>query len=342
MKYIVAILYFILLWLPEFVAQAFFIGRRRVYEGRVLGAKPQAFGEFVRALTDKDRAYDALKMRKLNRDAAGVLDGKGPPLPLIEDCTILLQGREVPVRLFDTEKTDAPRPTLIYFHGGGYVIGGLDSHHGTCARLARFSGLRMLSVDYAMAPEHRWPDAQDEALALHHWLAEQGTSIGVDADRLAYGGDSAGGNLTAILMQDLVAAKALVPRAQLLIYPSVDCTLQNPVYEKLKDAYVLDQQILHWFIDSYIPDKDQCTSPRASPLYSKHLTGQPPAYLLTCGHDPLRPDTEIYRDKLMAAGVDVTYRELRHQIHGFINIARVDPDTELELAKAARWLKQTV
>ena len=282
------------------------------------------------------------KFREDAHKATQLFDGKVVQTPVFENYLIDLGEHQLVARVYDTKSSPDPRPTLVYFHGGGYVVNSVDTYDGLCCRLARLSGLRILSFEYRLAPEHPWPAAPNDALALHDWLTINGASIGVDMSRLAYGGDSAGGNLTAVLMQDLVSSGRPMPKAQMLIYPSLEATFRHPVFEDLKDAYVLDRRILAWFTGHYLPEVSKRDDPRASPLFSDHLAGQPPAYLLTAGFDPLRPDSEEYRERLEAAGVPVTYEEARGQIHAFITASGVLPDADIYLAKIAAWLKEAV
>ncbi len=328
--------------MPAAAAKAWFGSSLREFEGRPIDPKAQAVGEMILAARDPDQPLDVETMREGYRAGRLVLDDTGPSLKVLRDVMIDLPHRSVPVRIYDDTDTNTPRPTLVFLHGGGWVIGDLDTHQGICARLAKYSGLRVMAVDYALAPEHKFPAAADEILALHGWLQDHGPSLGVDTHQLAYGGDSAGGNLTGVLMHDLSAAGQPLPKAQLLIYPAVDARMAGDVMEQLSDAYVLPTALARWFRDQYLEAGHDPADPRVSPLFSPYHGAQPPAYIVTGGHDILRPQAELYARRLEDAGVPVTYEELRGQIHGFVNFFKAIPEADDCARRMGAWLKATL
>ncbi|MGF1456598.1 MAG: alpha/beta hydrolase [Alphaproteobacteria bacterium] len=329
--------------LPEPAAALWFAGRRRVYEGRRIEARAQAIGEMGLAARDPSARLTPETMRKAYRDGRKVLDTPGPAMVLRQDAGIPGPAGDIPVRVYDAEDnalmSTAQRPTLVYLHGGGWVIGDLDTHEGACARLAAASGARVLAVEYRKAPDHPFPAAPDDVLAVHDWIEAKGATFGIDPRRLAYAGDSAGGNLTAVLMHDLAAAGRSLPKAQILIYPATDLNMTGPIFEDLANAYVLPPALCTWFRDQYLPAGARQDDPRVSPMMSPHLGQQPPAFIITAGHDVLRPQGEAYAEALKAAGVAVTYEEAEGLVHGFINFNAALPTSEAALRRMGEWLK---
>jgi acetyl esterase len=226
----------------------------------------------------------------------------------------------VPVRLYVPEAAETPGPLLVYFHGGGWVQGSVATHDAGCRLLAHHSGVRVLSVDYRLAPEHPYPAAVEDAIAAYAWAAEHAARLGADPARLAVGGDSAGGNLAAVVA---LAARddERLPDAvfQLLLYPVTDVAEKSASYRSFATGYVLTESGMDWFTDKYLPDAALRAEPQASPLRATDLTGLPPAYVASCIPDVLRDEGEAYAARLRAAGVPVATQ--RHdQVHGFFNM----------------------
>lgn len=224
---------------------------------------------------------------------------------------------------------------LVYFHGGGWVIGGLDSHDAVCRSLAARSGVAVLSVDYRLAPENPWPAAVEDALCAVRWASENATEIGIDPDRIAVGGDSAGGNLAAV-----VAQQRPVPlRFQLLIYPATDMTRSFPSHIENARGPVLDAAAMEWFIGHYIPDASRQRDELASPLHSPDalLAGLPPALVITAQYDPLRDEGEAYGARMAAHGCPATVMRVNGQFHGFFALQHLldDADHAHDISAAA-------
>jgi acetyl esterase len=206
-------------------------------------------------------------------------------------------------------------PVLVYFHGGGWVVGSLDTHEGVCRALCARTPCVVVSVDYRLAPEHRFPAAVEDAWAATAWVAEHATSIGGDPSRIAVGGDSAGGTLAAV-----VAVRArdhgLPLRLQLLVYPATDTDLETASYRELADGFGLTRDAMRWYWDHYLgPDGDR-TDPEAAPLRAGDLAGVTPACVLTVEFDPLRDEGEAYAERLREAGVPTECRRISGLIHG--------------------------
>ena len=235
---------------------------------------------------------------------------------------------EIPIRLY-YPAGDAPFATLVYFHGGGWVIGDLDTHHGFCHALATTSGCLVVAVDYRLAPEHRYPAAVEDAYAATKWVAENLEVIQADPDRFAVCGDSAGGHLAAVV--SLMARDRKGPRfdLQILIYPITDYRFDTPSYEENREGYMLTRDLMKWFWNHFINDESKADDPYVSPLRAKNFSNLPPALILTAGYDPLRDEGEAYAEKLQEAGVNVTLTRYPGMIHAFIRMtAQLDKANE--------------
>ncbi|MDN4174488.1 alpha/beta hydrolase [Nocardioides sp. SOB77] len=212
-----------------------------------------------------------------------------------------------------------PGPLLLFFHGGGFFFGDLETHDATCRVLSERGGVRVLAVDYRLSPEHPFPAAHDDALAAYRWVLDHASELGADPARIAVGGDSAGGNLSAAVA--IEAARAGLPLSwQLLVYPVTDVTTETESKRMFGSGLFLTQEFMDLAVDSYTPDAATRTDPRVAPLRAELPEGLAPAYVVTAGFDPLRDEGEAYAAKLAAAGVEVELRRFPDQIHGFLNI----------------------
>jgi acetyl esterase len=257
---------------------------------------------------------DPVAAREMYSAFAG-LGGAGDEVARVEDRAIPGPGGDIPIRIYTPEGT-APFPVVVYFHGGGFVIGNRDTHDGVCRELANAAGTVVVSVDYRLAPEHPFPAAPDDCFAATRWVYEHAAEFGADPERLAVAGDSAGGNLAAVV--PLMARDAGGPpvRAQILLYPVIDCSLTHPSIEENGEGYLLTAADMRWFISHYQPVVDD---PKASPLKGD-LAGLPPALVITGEYDPLRDEGEAYAEALRQAGVPVVLSRYDGQIHGFIQL----------------------
>jgi acetyl esterase len=225
----------------------------------------------------------------------------------------------VPVRVYRPSAA-RPLPSLVYFHGGGWVLGDLDVYDGTVRDLANASGCLVVSVDYRLAPEHKFPAAADDAFAATAWVADNAAEIGADPERLAVGGDSAGGNLAAAVT--LMARGRGGPKIafQLLIYPVTDQAFDTVSYQENAEGYGLTRKQMMWFSGHYLRSPVDADDPLASPLRASSLRGLPPALVITAGYDPLRDEAEQYAERLKADGVDVRVERYPGLIHGFFGM----------------------
>lgn len=230
-------------------------------------------------------------------------------------------------------------PALVYFHGGGWVLGGIETHDRLCRVIADDAGCAVVSVDYRLAPESKFPAAVVDARAAFTWVVDHAASLGLDPGRIAIGGDSAGGNLAAVTTLAATAGECPVPAYQLLIYPVTDLSCDTRSYEQFADGYFLTRSLMHWFRDHYLPSPAAFTNPQASPLRAELRRPLPPALVITAGFDPLLDEGFQYARKMRAAGTDVAYRCHEGMIHGFANLTGVIPAAREALAEATTALR---
>ena len=252
------------------------------------------------------------------------LYGPGPEMARVEEYAApTADGGAVPLRVLVPAGT--PRGVLVYYHGGGWVIGALDEFDTLARQLAERTGCAVVLVDYRLAPEHRFPVAVDDAWAALQWIAAGVEDIaGADAP-LIVGGDSAGGNLAAIMTQRAREAGGPEIALQVLVYPVTDCDLETPSYVDPENQLLLSRESMVWFWDHYAPEHEGRLCADASPLRAADLTGLPPAIVLTAEHDVLRDEGEAYARRLEEAGVPVEFKRFDGQMHGFFTMVNVLP-----------------
>jgi acetyl esterase len=256
---------------------------------------------------------------------------RGPELTSVADITIN-GDPALSARLY--RPGPDPLPLLVFFHGGGWTFGNLDSHDGTCRKLAQQSHVAVLAVDYRLAPEHTWPAAVDDALAAYRW-ARLNVATLVGTDVIGVAGDSSGGNLAALCCLRLRDAGQPQPRVQVLIYPNTDLTFSHPSVVEKATGWGLEADDALWFADQWVPDPVTRANPRVSPLAEPHLTGLAPAIVVTAEHDPLRDEGNAYAEALAAAGVPVVHRVESGHVHGFLGLDSVSPAAGEALARLA-------
>ncbi len=312
--------------MSEEEALRFLDGHRISRGGRTMDPKAQIVGEFVKSIRAPGYYPPLPELRQQLRTMVSLMDEPAPALPRIEDVSIPGPAGTLGARVYDPAGPGTPpRPVVGYFHGGGWVQGDLETHHGLCARLAQRSGALVVAVDYRLAPEHKFPAAVEDCVAAYRWLRSHAGDLGGDPARVGLAGDSAGGNLCAVVSQLAARAGEPVPACQALIYPAVDFALDTPSHRELEDGHVIPRDRILWYMEQYLRDEADRADLRASPLRATDLAGQPPTLVITAGFDPLRDEGQAYAERLRAAGVAVVHREYPGQIHAFVSLTRAIP-----------------
>ena len=255
--------------------------------------------------------------------------GNPPPgedVASVEDLEVPGPDGPLPVRVYRPDGAAVPAPVVVFFHGGGWVLGSIATHDATCRGLANRTGAVYVSVDYRLAPEHPYPAAPEDCYAATCWVADHAAGLGVDPGRLAVAGDSAGGNLAAVVCQMARDRSGPAIAFQLLIYPVTDLDFDRwPSMEENADGPLLTREGMDWFARHYVGTLPFTGDPYAAPIRAADLSGLPPAYVATAGHDPLRDEGAGYAEALAAAGVTVGYDNFATMIHGFVGFADVVP-----------------
>ena len=265
----------------------------------------------------------------------------GRPIRVAQVGALRLPGAEgtLPARLYIPRGARGGGPLLVYFHGGGWVVGDLDTHSQTCRFLASVAGVRVLSVAYRRAPEHRFPAAVQDALAAFRWAVAEAPAFGADPARVGVAGDSAGGNLSAAVSLLAAGDGGVAPQLQALIYPVCDLSRKRRSYELFGDGFFLTEAQMDWYRDHYLASAGDARDPRVSPLLAEDLSRVAPAYVCVANFDPLRDEGVAYAERLRAAGVPVTLRVHEGLVHGFANAVLMSRSARAamrELAMAVR------
>jgi len=280
------------------------------------------------------------RARAENRAGAPVVSGPPRPMGRIEELTIPGPAGNLAARLYVSLGAPAgEQPLLVYYHGGGWVIGDLDTHDGLCRFLAEFSGCRVLSIDYRLAPEHPFPAPLEDATAAFVWAAEHVDELGADPARIAVGGDSAGGNLAAAVCLQTRDGDGPKPAMQLLLYPCTDAVGGQPSRQIFAKGFLLTRNDMDWFEAHYLPNGCEDDDPRVSMMRAKDASGLPPAYMATAGFDPLRDEGEKYAERMREAGVKVALQRHPGLIHGFANLSAICPSARGAMLEAAGALR---
>jgi acetyl esterase len=263
-----------------------------------------------------------------------------PEVFKLEDKLIAYNGVNIPVRVYHpfSAQTHSALPALVYLHGGGWTIGDLDTHDVLCRSLCLQANVVVVSVDYRMGPEHKFPAAFDDCVAAFEWTVENAVHLGIDAKRIAIGGDSAGGNLTAAACLQL-RSHPVQPAFQLLIYPATIMWQDTPSYHANGQGYLLTKDSIAYYTDNYLRDRNDAKDWRASPQWAESHAGLPPAFVLTAGYDPLRDEGMMYADALSKAGVSTQYVCFERQIHGFITMGRIMQEANTAVSMCAQVLR---
>jgi acetyl esterase len=279
--------------------------------------------------------------REFYRAGRRVLQPEPPEVAEVRNLQAPAPQGDIPLRLYRGIGTErrAALPALIYFHGGGWVMGDLDTHDGVCRLIANAAGIAVISVDYRLAPEHKFPAAVDDAMTATEWIAAHGATLGIDASRLAVGGDSAGGNIAAVVA--LIARDRGGPRLrfQLLLYPATDFVVSDAPQRERFEGFPLNVVTMNWFRDHYLRGTGDYGDWRASPLRAPDLSRLPRAYVLTVGFDPLHAEGALYARRLQEAGVPVRHRHVERQMHGFLTMGKIIAAAKPATEEAAAAVK---
>lgn len=277
--------------------------------------------------------------RRLYRDTRAALSPKAPE---VAETRLVIAEGPVALRAYRPAGAGAAErlPALVFFHGGGWTIGDLDTHDVVCRQLANGARCAVFSVDYRLAPEHPFPAAVDDCIAATAYVFKNATALGVDAARIAVGGDSAGGNLAAVVSIHARDAGAPPIAFQLLIYPATDQRGDYPSLERNGQGYLLTRDSMDYFRGCYLPNRADWSDWRASPLLAKDLSRLPPALVLTAGFDPLVDEGKAYAERLQREGVEVQYREYEDMVHGFALLGGVVERANAAVAECAAALRR--
>lgn len=280
---------------------------------------------------------------RASMDAMTMMMGAGETVASVEDQALDLGDRSLPVRIYRPEGlADGPAPTLLFIHGGGFVIGGLGSHDRDCRALANRGRCQVIALDYRLAPEHPFPAAPDDAVAALDHVVAHAADLGVDTAHLAVGGDSAGGNLSAVAALH-ARDTGIDLKLQLLIYPAVaDADAEFPSRSENATGFMLDQDSIEWFMAKYFPDGVPHGDWRAAPLDASSHAGVAPALVITAEFDPLRDEGEAYAAKLEAAGVVAKATRYDGMIHGFFGMGALVPAANAAVEEAGQALREAL
>jgi acetyl esterase len=271
-----------------------------------------------------------------------VTNPEPPELRSVQPLAIPSPEGSIPARIYTPlrlRQTNGLAPCLVFFHGGGWVIGDLESHDVVCRKLSDEGQLIVISVDYRLAPEHKFPAAVEDAITATKWIADHSNQLGLDASRLMVGGDSAGGNLAAVVAIAARDGDGPAVAGQLLIYPAIDFAMTHPSHSEPETSILLTHSVITWFRDHYLNGAADVHDWRASPARASTLIGLPPAYVLTAGADPLRDEGDEYAVRLREAGVPVTHRTFPGQFHGFFTMGKLLQQANVAADEIGAWLK---
>lgn len=314
-------------------------GRPIRRDGQELALDAQLLLQIMR-LSRQSLLSDTIERSRADFDIARhVVSGK--PIEPVSTREVVIPDKsgELPATLYTPAGLPEPSPLLVFYHGGGWVIGTRDSYDNTARFLAQRAGVRVLSVEYRLAPENPFPMGADDAVTAFDYAYAKASELGVDPDRIAVGGDSAGGNLAAVTAQVTTRRGGPAPRFQLLLYPATDASTRRRSRELFAEEFFLTNEQIGWFLDQYAPAGVDRTDPRISPLLAEDLSGLPPAYIGTAGFDPLRDEGEAYAKRLTEAGVSTALSRQPDLIHGYVNFLGIGHRFREATAEAAGALR---
>lgn len=328
----------VLMSLPSPVLRAMSGGGAVYRGGRTLDPRFQ----FLAAAAAKMPSLTSLAPDQARAASAqGLTAMSGPPEPGVRTESLSIDGPNGPIKLraYQPADQDSSAPLIVFAHFGGGVIGDLETCHAFCGILARIARTAVLSVDYRLAPDHRFPAGLDDVLAAFRWARDHAERFGAAPGTAAIGGDSMGGNFAAVVAQEMKRLGEAQPALQLLIYPAVDVASETASMTTYGDAYPLSRPIMDWFMGHYMGPDANPADPRLSPDKTKDLSGLAPAVVITAGFDPLVDQGEAYAKRLVAAGVPTTYRCYDSLAHGFTAFTGVVPAADAACREIARLVR---
>jgi acetyl esterase len=333
----------LMLKLPGWVTALWYMGRRTHLDGNLLDAKVQLICRIVDMVRTVPVEELTPEMSREQLAGFSKLLGGGPTaMEDVQDMVLPGPDGEIPARLYRPKNTaSGPLPILVFYHGGGWIQGDIETHDEPCRIIADTSGGLVLSVDYRLAPEHKFPAGVDDCLAAFRWVRNHGAEIGADTSRIAVGGDSAGGNLSVVACQQMAKLGEVGPCFQLLFYPATDSRRNSKSYQMFGDGFFLTRERIDWYLELYLDDYERDKLDiRFSPVFTEDVSDQPPALIMTAGFDPLRDEGKAYHEALLAAGVTSEYVQYDGMIHAFINMAAVLPQAGAALRLGGDRLKK--
>lgn len=318
---------------------------------KISGGQPVMIGErtldpylqFIAHGAAKQPPMSSLDAQTARAGSAEALAMLGAPLSgdvTTEDFTLSAPKREIPVRLYRPAKQNAASPMMVYLHMGGGVIGDLEICHAFCGMLASISGGPVLSVDYRLAPEDKFPAGLEDSIFAYEWALGNAENYGAPAGRAALGGDSMGGNFTAIIAQEMKRQHKPLPELQLMIYPATDIKSTLPSRTLYGETYPLSTQTMDWFMGHYLPEGQDLEDVRVSPAFETNLEGLPRAIVVTAGFDPLCDEGEAYAKRLEVAGVPTVFKCYDSLAHGFTAFTAVTPAADAACREIAGFVKE--
>jgi acetyl esterase/lipase len=287
------------------------------------------------------------QLRESFRQLARSVDTKNVPVGKVEDGTWPGPAGALPYRRYDPAQSAAlpgrsAMPALVYFHGGGGIFGDIDTHDGLCRSLAAESGCVVISIGYRQAPEHKFPAAVEDSYAAACWVSDNATALGIDAQRIAVGGDSAGGGLAAVVCQTAAAQSGPRLVLQVLLCPVLDMVGETASRAQFAQGYFLDRATIDWMLRQYCPPGIDPKDPRLSPLRAAQVSGLPPAHIHAAEYDPLRDEGEAYAQRLRHAGVETRYICHAGLIHHFYAMAGAIPAARAALRVVGAGIKEAL
>jgi acetyl esterase len=326
--------------MPRWLVWLRYGGKLEQVDGLTIDPKAQLVGRMINSYRVPGQLPTVAESRAQLDTLFRLFDMPAPGIAGPEDIFVPGPAGDIPCRIYrPLRKASAGLPVVAFFHGGGWIQGGLDSHDGTCRRLAAWAECMVVSVDYRLAPEHKFPAAVDDCFAAYQWLTANAASLGGDNRCIAVAGDSAGGNLAAVVSQLCRDQNVQLPVMQVLLYPGIDFAMNTPSHGSLANAYMLTRERMDWYAGLYLNSEQDKDDPRASPNRATDLSGLPPALIISAGFDPLRDEARDYAEALRAAGVAADYTCYEGMIHAFSSMPAAYTQADESLRQAAGALK---